>query len=332
MNRKKLFALLLAFLMLFSFCGCDYLSEALSFLKGQKEKEPTVEPADPTEPNIPADPNWPVTVAGIEIPETPEKVAVLSPSLAEYLYDMKLLDKVSALCDFCDFGDEAKKYPSVGSANLPDWEALSDLSPRYLLTASPLTESALLELQQRDCAVLLFSVPTNFEELEALYRDLALFFLGAEDGAAFGESYVTKYRAEKAAAVYSGEKTSAAFLRAMDRVMLTGEGLAGELIAGCFENVAGSCAGFEYPEEDWKTFDPSVIFVGGNVHLADLETSDLYKKKAAVKGDKVFAADLDVLSLGSLRSFRVLRDMMATVYEDYTGGTALSPAYPSIYS
>lgn len=335
MNRKKIFALLLSLLLLFSLSGCEYFSEAISFLMDKPEEEPVVDPVEPSElvePEPIDDPNWPVTVAGLEINEAPEKVAVISPALAEYLYDMKLLEKTSALCDFCEFGDEAKNYPSVGSVNLPDWQTISDLSPRYILTVSPFAESALIKLQQQDCTVVLFAVPKTFEELENLYRELALFFLGAEDGKTYGETYVESYRAAKAALPYSGEKVSVAFLRAMDRIMLTGEGMAGELIAGCFENVAQSCTGYEYPADDWKAFNPTVLFVGGSLHLADLETSDLYKKKSAVKEDKVFAADLDALSLGSLRSFRILRDMMATVYEDYPDGTALSPAYPSIYS
>ena len=67
------------------------------------------------------------------------------------------------------------------------------------------------------------------------------------------------------------------------------------------------------------------------MRLKDLESSDLYRKKTAVKNDRVFLADLDALSTASLHSFSVLRDMMATAYDDYTAGTKLAVAYPSIY-
>ena len=74
-----------------------------------------------------------------------------------------------------------------------------------------------------------------------------------------------------------------------------------------------------------------MLFVNTDLHLIDLETNDLYKKKTAVKGDKVYNADIDVLALGSMRSFDILKNLLATLYEDYTGGTVLEPAYPSMY-
>ena len=74
-----------------------------------------------------------------------------------------------------------------------------------------------------------------------------------------------------------------------------------------------------------------MLFINGDIHLIDLETSDLYKKKSAVKGDKVYNVDIDVLAIGSRRSFEILKDILATLYEDYSGGTVLEPAYPSMY-
>ena len=55
------------------------------------------------------------------------------------------------------------------------------------------------------------------------------------------------------------------------------------------------------------------------------------KKKTAVKGDKVYNVEIDVLAIGSMRSLDILKDVLATLYEDYTGGTVLEPAYPSMY-
>ena len=79
------------------------------------------------------------------------------------------------------------------------------------------------------------------------------------------------------------------------------------------------------------TFDPEVLFLNPDIHLIDLETSDFYKKKSAVKGDKVYNADIDVLGICSKRSIHIMKDILATVYEDYTAGTPYEPAYPSMY-
>ena len=332
MKPQKILAFFLALLLVFSLSGCEYLNKAIEFLTESETEEPTepVEPEIEPEPVV-TDPNWPVAIGDLTVEKAPETVAVASPALAEYLYDMGLLEKTSALCDGCAFGGAAKNYPSVGSVLLPDLAVIEEIQPEYILTLSSYEESVLIELQQMDITVISFAAPQSFDELEALYRELALFFLGAEDGKTFGEDYVTGYEMAKDAVHYDGEKSGIACLRGMDRLMLTGEGIAGELLSVCFENVAGNYTGYEYPEDDWKEFDPDAIFVGGELRIKDLETSDFYKGKRAVKNDKVFLVDLDALSLGSLRSFAILKDMMATVYADYTEGTALSPAYPSIY-
>lgn len=332
MKPQKILAFFLALLLVFSLSGCEYLNKAIEFLTETETEEPTepVEPEIEPEPVV-TDPNWPVAIGDLTVEKAPENVAVASPALAEYLYDMGLLEKTSALCDGCAFGDAAKNYPSVGSVLLPDLAVIKELAPEYILTFLNYEENVLLQLQQMDITVISFEAPQSFDELEALYRELALFFLGAEDGKTFGKDYVTRYEAAKAAVCYDGEKSEIACLRGMDRLMLTSEGIAGELLFACFENAAGSYTGYEYPEDDWKEFDPDAIFVGGELRIKDLETSDFYKGKRAAKNDKVFLVDLDALSLGSLRSFAILKDMMATVYADYTEGTALSPAYPSIY-
>ena len=114
--------------------------------------------------------------------------------------------------------------------------------------------------------------------------------------------------------------------------MKTGGTMEQELLSAAgIKNAAETYSGYTFPEENWKEFDPEVLFVNTDIDLIDLETSDLYKNKSAVKGDKVYNADIDVLALGSRRSFDILKNLLATLYEDYTGGTVLEPAYPSMY-
>ncbi len=329
MKIKKLVTLILAGIMIFSFSGCDVLDKFfdMSFLD---EEEPT-EPIETPEIIEPVDPNWPVTVFGTEIEKAPEKVAVASPALAEYIYDMGLMEKVVAVSEFCGFAG-AISYPSIGSVRIPDMEAIKKAAPEYVLTFSAYEESLLIELQQMNITVINIEAPESLEELRALYKEIALFFKGAVDGIPFGENYVAEYDSALSALAYSGEQKTAAFIRALDYMMITGDTMEQELLSAAgIKNAAETYTGYTFPEENWKEFDPEVLFVNTDIHLIDLETSDLYKKKSAVKGDKVYNADIDVIGIGSRRSFEILKNVLATLYEDYTGGTAFEPAYPSMY-
>lgn len=335
LKNKKIISLFLAVIMVFGFSGCDFMEniglDKIFDLDFGNDEQPTSSSSSEAEIIEPDDPNWPVNVFGADIEAAPEKVAVASPALAEYINDMRLLEYVCAVSDYCNFGG-ASGVPSIGSVRLPDMEAVRSAEPEYILTFSQYEESTLIELQQMNITVIVIEAPQSLDSLRELYRDIALFFLGAVEGPAFGESYVAEYDAELAALAYSGERKTAAFIRALDYMMVTGGTMENELLSAAgFFNAAGEQTGYAFPEESWKEFDPEVLFVNTDIHIIDLESSDLYKKKSAVKGDKVYNVDLDTLALCSRRSFAILKDMLATVYEDYTLGTPLEPAYPSMY-
>ncbi len=317
--------------MMFSFAGCGVLDKIFDMSFGEDEQPTTQNPIDTPEVLEPIDPNWPVSVFGTEIEKAPEKVAAASPALAEYISDMGLFEKLCAVCDYCGF-EGAFTLPSIGSVQLPDMETIKEAAPEYVLTFSQFEESLLIELQQMNITVIVIEAPQSLDELRELYRRIALFFCGAVDGITFGEDYVAEYDSALAEMAYTGEKKSAAFIRALDYLMITGDTMLHEFISAAgINNAAGSYTGYTFPEENWKEFDPAVLFLSPDLHLIDLETSDLYKKKTAVKGDKVYNADIDVLGICSKRSIHMMKDILATVYEDYSAGTPYEPAYPSMY-
>lgn len=328
MKIKKLLSLFLAAAMLFSFSGCEFIENLPFFTEDGPDEPPVIETPEVIEP---VDPNWPVSVFGTEIEAQPERVAVASPALAEYIYDMGLMENVAAVPEYCGF-PAAMSYPSIGSVRLPDMEAIKEAEPEYILTFSAYEENILIEIQQMNITVINIEAPESLDELRALYKEIALFFKGAVDGVPFGEDYVSEYDSALSAIAYTGEQKTAAFIRALDYMMITGGTMEQELLSAAgIKNAAETYSGYTFPEENWKEFDPEVLFVNTDIHLIDLETSDLYKNKSAVKGDKVYNADIDVLALGSRRSFDILKNLLATLYEDYTGGTVLEPAYPSMY-
>lgn len=331
MKSIRIISLLLAITALLAFSGCDALYSAMENIVEGEEEQSSPKPEDEI-PEVPVDPNWPATAFGKEIPSAPEKVAVASAALAEYIFDMGLSEKVCAIPEFCGFPG-AGVIPDIGSVSLPDLDTIEGLAPEYILTFAQYEESVLIEIQQMDITVIVIDSPESLDELRELFREIGIFFGGAEDGKALGGEYIEKYDSAIAAAAYSGEKAAVGFLRALDYTFITGDSMESEFLSELgLLNAAEEHTGYEIPQESFGDFNPEVLFVNSHIHLIDLETSDLYKKKTAVKGDRVFNAELDVIGICSLRSIEGVKDMLATVYPDYTLGTALEPAYPSMYS
>ena len=147
MKKTKILSFVLALLLVFSLSGCEMLEDITKFtdmvseLIGKEEAEPPVE----DEPEIlePVDPNWPVSAFGVEIESKPEKVAVASPALAEYIFDMGLAEEICAVPDFCGFSG-AETKTNIGSVRLPDMDAIKEAAPEYILTFAQYEESLLI--------------------------------------------------------------------------------------------------------------------------------------------------------------------------------------------
>lgn len=331
MKIKKLKKALILFFILI-LVTCFSSCSVLDILFGKKENdEPKQSPTD-VPPQVITDPNWPVTICGYEINEKPKNVICATPDLCEYLFDMNLSDNIIGISDFCTFEIPDTTIKTVGTVINPSFEEIKSLSPEYIITDSPYSEEDLIKLQQMDIKVITFDSPKNLSEIKDLCRQVSIFFLGAEDGSEFGNSYVSEYEGWISEITYNGEKKKAALLRNLDKLMIHKNCIAGELISLSFDNLAGEYISTEYPEENWKDFDPDVLFVGNSIHIIDLENSSLYKKKTAVKNDRIFTADSDILNIGSKRSIDLMKNMLSTAYEDYTLGTAMTPAYPSKYT
>ncbi len=336
---KKILPFLLAALLMLS--GCSGMEKIKEFFGGEPESSGESSGIS-SEPEAEPDPNWPAEVSGITLETAPETVISMSPILTELLYDMDLGDKLAAVSNYCtDKDGNDPGLPKVGTVILPDLTAVAEIGPDYILTMAQFSESDLLALQQMNTEVIVFSAPQDLAGQEALMKELAIFFLGKESGVAAAANFVTEYEARlqavtSPAAEYlktNGASVRVACLRVLNSTYATGDTLANEYLetAG-LTNAAAEYTDWDIGEDGIAAVDPDLLFVNEGIHIADLETSDLYKKKTAVKGDKIYAVDLDLLSRGSLRSLDVLETMLATVLPDaYPALEPLSPAYPSIY-
>ncbi|HNW04114.1 MAG TPA: ABC transporter substrate-binding protein [Oscillospiraceae bacterium] len=336
---KKILPFLLAALLTLS--GCSGVEKIKEFFGGGAESGAESSGIS-SEPESEPDPDWPAQVSGVTLEAAPGKAISMSPIVTELLYDMGLGDRLAAVSNYCtdDAGNDPS-LPDVGTAVLPDLAAIAEIQPDYVLTMAQFSESDLLALQQMDAEVIVFSAPQDLAGQEALRKELSVLFLGKESGASAAADFTAAYEAKlrevtAPAAEYfaaNGSTVGVACLRILNSTYATGDTLVNEYLeAAGLTNAAAEYAGWEIGEDGVAAVNPDVLFVSEGICIADLETSDLYKKKTAVKGDKVHAVDLDLLSRGTLRSLEVLRAMLATVApEAYPDLTPLPPAYPSIY-
>ena len=69
----------------------------------------------------------------VEVPDQPQRIVSLAPSLTETLFALGLGDRVVGVTDFCDFPPEASSKPKVGGVINPSVEVVVSLKPDLVL-------------------------------------------------------------------------------------------------------------------------------------------------------------------------------------------------------
>ena len=69
----------------------------------------------------------------VNIPEHPQRLVSLAPSITETLYALGLGDLLVGDTDYCDYPPEAKRKPRVGNLLNPSLERIVSLKPDLVL-------------------------------------------------------------------------------------------------------------------------------------------------------------------------------------------------------
>ena len=69
----------------------------------------------------------------VEVPDQPQRIVSLAPSLTETLFALGLGDRVVGVTNFCDFPPEASSKPKVGGVINPSVEVVVSLKPDLVL-------------------------------------------------------------------------------------------------------------------------------------------------------------------------------------------------------
>lgn len=127
--------------------------------------------------------DFPVQIGEVTVSESPSKVAVLSPSLADIVvslgsvYELKL----AARSEDCTAG-ELSVLPSAGSAESPDVETLKNLGVQLILTELEPSQELAESCSDAGIQILVLTKATTREELTALFTSVGSALGGAKTG------------------------------------------------------------------------------------------------------------------------------------------------------
>lgn len=238
----------------------------------------------------------------VSIPQKITRAVSLAPNLTENIFAVGAGDRLVGVTSYCDYPQEAQKIAKVGDTLNPNLEAVIALNPQIVFVSTASQIQAFTEqMERRNVAVFV----SNPQDLDGIYKSLS------QIGEIFGET-------EKAAALTDSLKQRAAAIEAKTEnakriktfVQISGEPLFTVGKTSFMTDLVNRAGGISltaniaeaYPKISKETalaFQPEAIILTESED--NLAPNNIFNNSPAVKNNKVFKINADLLSRASPR-------------------------------
>ena len=266
-------------------CGCDIKMETPD---NTEDTLPVIATTEVSEESEPEPQPFPVTINGVAIEKAPERVASLSPSLTEIIYEMGYGDRLVGKGSYCDFPEEVSLITDIGRPSKPDINTIISLSPEILFTATSIPLKDQYKLEENGIKTIYIPYPSTIEEFGRIYSALGMVFEGAFDGEATGmncfssiEDAFTSAQIDLGSFVYITEGLTVA----------TGDTFEHSVLSAFGENIGEPGVDYGYKKEYLVEFQPDLILLNGNYTIDDLLSDEVYSQLTAVVNGNVYSLD-----------------------------------------
>ncbi len=260
----------------------------------------------------------------VSINKSPERIVSHVPSITEILFALGLSDKVVGVSDFCDYPEEAKTKPSVGSYFNPSIERIVALDPDLVLTDGH--SEGIKQLDSLGIAFLVID-PKDFD---GVFRDIEL--IGKATGVeAKARKLVDQMKANIAHItnqMKGAQKVKAFYV--IDATDLNNPWTAGP---GSFmdslinmaggENVAAKAVApwVQFSIEQLVSADPEVIILPSKHGTAFttpkmLKEHPAWRQTTAVREDRIYSIDADLVDRSGPRIVRGLEEIAKILHPE----------------
>ena len=232
---------------------------------------------------------YPVTVSGVTIQKSPEKVVILSDSLADIILALELENKLIARTDECT-QEKLATLPSIGSIQNIDLNKISSYSPDLILADKTIENNLLEKLQTLNIPVICLEPATKRESFITLYQDLGSILAGAQTGKTLGENTANNILMTlddiNRIIPKKGVVTTACYFYDSNKKIASGDTLASMLLelSGA-TNIAKGSTNFNIDTTALKISNPNFIFCAENTKNDLLADSTIASLQAAQNGN-----------------------------------------------
>ncbi len=326
MILKRMIAVFAAFTMLLSLASCA-ANDGGQDTSSQAPEEPV-------------DINYPLDFEGIYIEQMPVRVVSLSPALTEIICELGYEERLVGRTDYCDYPASVNGLTAVGTAIMPDTDAIAALQPDLIVMQAPPTNEALIKMQQTGAAIVTISRAYDLASTGELYAKVFTLMEGAQVGVDKGAQYKAEFSERISALTGAIEAAVAAMEDAPDytaayivdtySIAATPDTYEGKLFAVLgLENVAADAANWQFSHEKLTAAKPYLLLCASDIEVEGLAKNKRIGSLNAVKKERAYAVNSHIFERQSPRIADELERIAKEIYPDLTLGAIPGEPEPS---
>jgi iron complex transport system substrate-binding protein len=253
----------------------------------------------------------------VKVPERIERAVSLAPNLTEIVFAVGAGDKLVGVTTFCNYPEDAKKIPKIGDTMSPNIENIIALKPQivFVSTASQI-ENFTKTLDGQNIAYFV----TNPQNLDGIYK--SVYQIGEIFGADAKAKDVVENLRRRVSDVEARTATAQdvkTFLQISKEPLYTigKESFITDLIARAGGVSATANVEMAYPKLSKETalaLNPDAIILSESED--NQAANDAFKNSPAVKNNKVFKINADIISRPAPRIVDALEQIARAIHPE----------------
>ena len=262
---------------------------------------------------------FPVPIDKVIIHSKPSGVAVLSPNAADVILALGYETQLKAKSSDCTQSD-LSVLPDVTA---DDADKIKSLGANLVFTDRALTDTQKSAMDKNGITVLTIKSASGRDDLPRLYSEIGSVLMGAktgyEKGKNMAENVFQTIDDITRAVPESNTPITAVYLYDANGAAVTGDTIQDDLIkAAGLVNSADGGKNREFSMKDLLIADPKYIFCAKGVK-AEMEASSDLKRLTAVKENKVYEMDKNLMTLQGDSLINAVSFMAGTGYPELKG-------------
>ena len=267
---------------------------------------------------------FPVEVAGVTISSRPQKVAVLSPSLADVVLALGYETQLAAGAQECT----QESLKDLQKVSRDDAQAVAGVGPDLVLL-DPDSGAAATAMEEAGLTVLLVEPATDREDFERLYSQVSIALAGDKDAGirVAQDIFLTLDTINRI--VPSDRVTTACYLYDLESSAVTGDMFGSTIMTySGVTNVFKSQSGGTFDFESLRISNPNAIFCPPGL-AEQIQSDSRFSNFQAVTDGKVIEMDPSLMAWQGRTVIEAAYEISAAVFPELLEENSLSPEDPT---